>query len=233
MAVVSSPGITLACTPAASRRVTTAAISSCSRRVSSRPSRGNLPGRVHIGRVAGPWTRHAPRRQVLAGATPVDGPAHRRLPRDGRPGRPAVGLSADAAARPRRGQERRERTTPLVYVADGTDIVLVASKGGNPKNPAWYHNLKANPDTTVQVGSEQKRACARGSRTTRSASASGPWRSRRTGVRGATGNARTARSRCSRAPASAASSRAPTTRWPHVPILAERSDDLAWRPVPV
>ena len=54
-----------------------------------------------------------------------------------------------------------KRTTPLVYVADGNDIVLVASKGGNPKNPAWYHNLKANPDTTVQVGSEQKRVRAR------------------------------------------------------------------------
>ncbi len=54
-----------------------------------------------------------------------------------------------------------KRTTPLVYVADGKDIVLVASKGGNPKNPAWYHNLKANPDTTVQVGPEQKRVRAR------------------------------------------------------------------------
>jgi deazaflavin-dependent oxidoreductase (nitroreductase family) len=48
-----------------------------------------------------------------------------------------------------------KRTSPLVYVRDGDDLVLVASKGGNPKNPAWFHNLKANPETTVQVGSEK------------------------------------------------------------------------------
>ncbi len=47
------------------------------------------------------------------------------------------------------------RTSPLVYVRDGDDLVLVASKGGNPKNPAWFHNLKANPETTVQVGSDK------------------------------------------------------------------------------
>jgi deazaflavin-dependent oxidoreductase (nitroreductase family) len=47
------------------------------------------------------------------------------------------------------------RTSPLLYVRDGEDLVIVASKGGFPKNPAWFHNLKANPDTTVQVGSRQ------------------------------------------------------------------------------
>jgi deazaflavin-dependent oxidoreductase (nitroreductase family) len=46
-----------------------------------------------------------------------------------------------------------KRTSPLLYVRDGEDIVVVASKGGFPKHPAWFHNLKANPDTTVQVGS--------------------------------------------------------------------------------
>ena len=48
----------------------------------------------------------------------------------------------------------QKRTSPLVYGRDGDDIVLVASKGGNPKNPAWFHNLKANPDARVQIGSE-------------------------------------------------------------------------------
>jgi deazaflavin-dependent oxidoreductase (nitroreductase family) len=48
------------------------------------------------------------------------------------------------------------RTTPLLYVEDGDDLLLIASKGGFPKNPAWFHNLVANPDTTVQVGSEQR-----------------------------------------------------------------------------
>jgi F420H(2)-dependent quinone reductase len=47
------------------------------------------------------------------------------------------------------------RTSPLLYVRDGEDLVIVASKGGFPKHPAWYHNLLANPDTTVQVGSEK------------------------------------------------------------------------------
>ena len=45
------------------------------------------------------------------------------------------------------------RTSPLVYGRDGDNLVLIASKGGYPKNPAWYHNLMANPDTAVQVGS--------------------------------------------------------------------------------
>ena len=45
-------------------------------------------------------------------------------------------------------------TSPLVYVRDGTDYVIVASKGGYPKHPGWYHNLVAHPDTTIQVGSQ-------------------------------------------------------------------------------
>jgi deazaflavin-dependent oxidoreductase (nitroreductase family) len=54
-----------------------------------------------------------------------------------------------------------KRTIPLVYVSDGKDVVLVASKGGHPKNPAWYHNLRANPDTQVQIGSERRLVRAR------------------------------------------------------------------------
>jgi len=53
------------------------------------------------------------------------------------------------------------RTTPLVYVDDPPNIVLVASKGGHPRNPSWYHNLRANPDTTVQVGSSRREVRAR------------------------------------------------------------------------
>lgn len=44
------------------------------------------------------------------------------------------------------------RTSPLVYTRDGERYVLVASKGGYPRNPAWYYNLKAHPDTKIQVG---------------------------------------------------------------------------------
>ena len=53
------------------------------------------------------------------------------------------------------------RTTPLVYVRDGDDLVIVASKGGHPKHPAWLHNLRAHPDTTIQVGSEHRAVRAR------------------------------------------------------------------------
>jgi F420H(2)-dependent quinone reductase len=54
-----------------------------------------------------------------------------------------------------------KRTSPLVYGVDGENLVLVASKGGFPKNPAWFHNLRANPDTTVQVGSQKRKVHAR------------------------------------------------------------------------
>ncbi len=55
----------------------------------------------------------------------------------------------------------KKRTTPLYYLSDGANLVIVASKGGYPQHPAWYHNLRANPDTTVQVGSEQRAVRAR------------------------------------------------------------------------
>jgi F420H(2)-dependent quinone reductase len=54
-----------------------------------------------------------------------------------------------------------QRTTPLVYVEDGRDVVVVASKGGHPKHPAWYHNLLAHPETTVQIGRERRAVRAR------------------------------------------------------------------------
>jgi deazaflavin-dependent oxidoreductase (nitroreductase family) len=55
----------------------------------------------------------------------------------------------------------RRRTTPLLYVTHGDDAVIIASKGGFPKHPAWYHNLRANPDTTVQIGRERRAVHAR------------------------------------------------------------------------
>ncbi len=55
----------------------------------------------------------------------------------------------------------RRRTSALVYVRNGDDLVLVASKGGHPRHPAWFHNLRANPDATVQVGRERRPVRAR------------------------------------------------------------------------
>ncbi len=53
------------------------------------------------------------------------------------------------------------RTSPLVYFKDGENVVLVASKGGYPKHPGWFHNLRANPDTTIQVGAQRRAVRAR------------------------------------------------------------------------
>lgn len=49
----------------------------------------------------------------------------------------------------------QERTTPLLYLQDGDGYAIVASKGGSPKHPAWYHNLNANPETTIEVGNKK------------------------------------------------------------------------------
>lgn len=53
------------------------------------------------------------------------------------------------------------RTAPLVFCRDGEAVAVVASKAGLPNNPAWYHNLRAHPDTTVQVGGERRAVRAR------------------------------------------------------------------------
>ncbi len=46
------------------------------------------------------------------------------------------------------------RVAPLAYLADGGRYVIFASKGGAPENPAWYHNLKVHPETTVEIGDQ-------------------------------------------------------------------------------
>ena len=53
------------------------------------------------------------------------------------------------------------RSLPLAYSRDNGHYVVVASKGGAPTNPAWYHNLVANPTVTVEVLDEEFRARAR------------------------------------------------------------------------
>jgi deazaflavin-dependent oxidoreductase (nitroreductase family) len=46
----------------------------------------------------------------------------------------------------------KARTTSLTYARDGANYLIVASKGGDPKAPGWYHNLKANPNVEINVG---------------------------------------------------------------------------------
>jgi len=47
-----------------------------------------------------------------------------------------------------------EHITPVMYHRDGERYVVIASKGGAPDHPGWYHNLKANPVAKVEVGAE-------------------------------------------------------------------------------
>jgi deazaflavin-dependent oxidoreductase (nitroreductase family) len=47
-----------------------------------------------------------------------------------------------------------ERVNPLAYQAVGDNLAIFASKGGAPTNPDWYHNLRANPKTKVEVGTD-------------------------------------------------------------------------------
>lgn len=53
-----------------------------------------------------------------------------------------------------------ERTTPLVYSRDGDRVVIIASMGGAPTHPAWFHNIAAHPTVTVEIGEETYEAGA-------------------------------------------------------------------------
>lgn len=52
------------------------------------------------------------------------------------------------------------RETPLVYTRDRNHYVIIASKGGAPTHPSWYHNLVKHPEVTVEVGNENLKARA-------------------------------------------------------------------------
>jgi F420H(2)-dependent quinone reductase len=54
----------------------------------------------------------------------------------------------------------KRRTTPLLYGRDGDNLVLIASKGGDPRHPAWYLNLRGQ-EAEVQLGRERRRVRAR------------------------------------------------------------------------
>ena len=52
------------------------------------------------------------------------------------------------------------RSHPLAYTRDGDKYLVIASMGGAPTHPAWYHNLRKHPEVTVEVGPEKFRAKA-------------------------------------------------------------------------
>ena len=70
-------------------------------------------------------------------------------------GRPLVILRTTGA------RSGGHRETPLVYTRNGDDYVVIASKGGAPTNPSWYHNLVADPVVTLEILGETFRARAR------------------------------------------------------------------------
>jgi len=69
-------------------------------------------------------------------------------------GRPLLLLTTTGA------KSGERRTTPTLYLRDGGRLLVFASKGGAPTHPAWYHNLLAHPDVTVEVGPETYEATA-------------------------------------------------------------------------
>jgi deazaflavin-dependent oxidoreductase (nitroreductase family) len=54
-----------------------------------------------------------------------------------------------------------ERVNPLVYQQVGDAVAIFASKGGAPTNPDWYHNLRAHPEVTIEVGTDERSVRAR------------------------------------------------------------------------
>lgn len=55
----------------------------------------------------------------------------------------------------------KQRTHALSYARDGDSYLIVASKGGAPRSPGWYHNLKAHPDVEINVGPKRFAVTAR------------------------------------------------------------------------
>lgn len=50
----------------------------------------------------------------------------------------------------------RRLVSPLVFIRDGDDVIVVASQGGRDTDPQWYRNLVANPDAYIEIGSERR-----------------------------------------------------------------------------
>jgi deazaflavin-dependent oxidoreductase (nitroreductase family) len=54
----------------------------------------------------------------------------------------------------------RELCSPLAYSTDGDDLVVIASMAGFKNNPNWYHNLRTNPEVTIEIGTDSYEAVA-------------------------------------------------------------------------
>jgi deazaflavin-dependent oxidoreductase (nitroreductase family) len=85
------------------------------------------------------WTRNLIADMRAHGGRPASGPMA---------GKPLIVLTSKGA------KTGEDRTAIVTYHRDGDRYVIAASKGGAPEHPLWYHNLKANPDVTIEVDNE-------------------------------------------------------------------------------
>lgn len=76
-------------------------------------------------------------------------------------GRLSTGPARTLLLRTRGARSGRPRSVPLAYVTRGDDLVLIASKGGHPRHPGWYHNLRACPEAIVEIRGRRERVVAR------------------------------------------------------------------------
>ncbi|HLM27300.1 MAG TPA: nitroreductase/quinone reductase family protein [Thermoleophilaceae bacterium] len=130
--------------------------------IHSRPDRGSRSPRRLPSRSGHALTRTAHRLELavhqqarhLPRATLNEAPCGSlsALRRQDRRTYPRLARGPDSPGRPHGRQERCEAESPVMYLEDGDTIVVMASKAGQPTHPAWFHNLKANPDTTIQIG---------------------------------------------------------------------------------
>ena len=88
-------------------------------------------------------TQHERNQQVIAEFRATGGRVGGRLD-----GTPLLLLTTIGA------KSGRARITPLAYLPDGDRFLIFASHAGAPTHPDWYHNLRAHPDVTVEVGTE-------------------------------------------------------------------------------
>ena len=72
-----------------------------------------------------------------------------------------MGASEICVVRMQGARSGKRRDVPLMYVPNGEGVILVASLGGAPKNPVWYHNLVAHPDIEVQIKESTRKLRAR------------------------------------------------------------------------
>lgn len=76
-------------------------------------------------------------------------------------GRLSTGPAQTLLLRTQGARSGAPRSVPLAYVSCGDDLILIASKGGHPRHPGWYHNLRAHPEAIVEIRGRREKVVAR------------------------------------------------------------------------